>query len=133
MDLTKSYNPYDHANPVSDEILFVGRKKELEDIRFHLDHAKMAPRPINIALLGPRASGKTSLLNMTEIEAKKRGFCAVRIDLDEDDARSQLVFFYKLFDGIFSEACELGAFGGKGGKTYDTYLDIVNGYNLPED
>ena len=133
MDLSKLNNPYDFANPVSDVDLFVGRKDELEEIKYYLNHAKTAPRPINIALLGKRASGKTSLLNMCEIEAKKRGFCTVRIDLDEDDAKTQLVFFYKIFDGIFSSVCESGKFEGKVGKTYDTYLDIVYTYKIPED
>lgn len=133
MDLSKLHNPYDFANPVSDADLFVGRQDEMREIIYYLDHAKTAPRPINIALLGPRASGKTSILNMTEADANKRGFCTVRIDLDEDDAATQLGFFHKLFDAILAAACELGAFGGKEGKTYDTYLDIVNGYSIPED
>lgn len=133
IDLSKIHNPYDFANPVADKGLFIGRKKELEEIRYYLDHAKTAPRPINIAILGARASGKTSILNMCELEAKNRGFCAVRIDLDEDDAKTQLGFFYKIFDGIFSVVCESGAYEGKNGKTYDTYLDIVNTYITPED
>ena len=133
MDLSKLHNPYDFANPVSDEELFIGRKDEMEEIKYYLDHAKTAPRPINVALLGPRASGKTSILNMTQAEASKRDFCTARIDLDEDDAKTQLGFFYKIFDAIFATACEFGAFTGKQGKTYDTYLDIVNGYSVPED
>lgn len=133
MDLSKLYNPYDFANPVSDPYLFVGRREEMREITYYLDHAKTAGRPINIALLGPRASGKTSLLNMAGVEASKRGFCTVCIDLDEDDAKTQLGFFYKLFDSILSTACEAGAFGGKMCKTYDTYLDIVNAYDIPED
>jgi AAA+ ATPase superfamily predicted ATPase len=105
----------------------------MEDIRYYLDNAKRAPRPINLALLGPRASGKTSILNVTEFEAKNRGYCTVRIDLDEDDSKSQMAFFFKLFDGIFSSVCETGAYEGKGGKTYDIYLDTVNTYSVPDD
>lgn len=133
MQLSNLHNPYDFANPVSDPYLFVGRRDEMTEITYYLDHAKTAPRPINIALLGPRASGKTSLLNMAGVEANKRDFCVVRIDLDEDDAKTQLGFFYKLFDNILSTACETGAFGGKHGKTYDTYLDIMNAHSIPED
>ncbi len=133
MDLSSLHNPYDFANPILDESLFVGRKSELNEIKYYLDHAKGASRPINLAILGPRASGKTSILNMADIEAKKRGFCTIRIDLDEGDVETQMGFFYKVFDGIFSEACECGAFGGKDGKTYDAYLDIVNTYQIPED
>lgn len=133
MDLSKMYNPYDFAHPVSDAELFVGRKDELEEIKYYLDHAKTAPNPINIALLGPRTSGKTSLLNMCEFEARSRGFCTARIDLDEDDAKTQLGFFYKVFDGILLAALEFGVFEGRRGKTYDTYLDIVNAYSIPQD
>ena len=82
-DLQKKilYNPYDFANPVLDEQLFAGRRKELEEITYYLDHAAHAPRPINIAILGPRASGKTSLLNMCQMRANERSLCTVRIDL----------------------------------------------------
>lgn len=132
MDLSKIHNPYDFANPVLERDLFIGRRIELEEIKYYLNQAKTA-RPINIAILGPRASGKTSLLNMCELEASDRGFCTVKIDLDENDAKTQMGFFYKLFDGIFSEACEIGGFGKKEGKTYDTYLDIVNTYIIPKD
>src|SRR5437867_2280080 len=116
-DMSALYNPYDFANPVSNQELFVGRKEELEEITYYLDHARTAPRPINIAILGQRASGKTSLLNMTDIEARKRDFCTVRIDLDEDDSRTQLTFFHKLFDSILTVACESGALGGINAKT----------------
>lgn len=133
MDYTKFHNPYDFANPVSNADLFVGRYDELKEIKYYLDQAKTAPRPINLALLGPRASGKTSLLNMCQLEGINRGFCTVRIDLDEGDVSTQIGFFYKLFDGIFLSVCESGFFGGLAGKTYDTYLDIVNAYSIPAD
>jgi Cdc6-like AAA superfamily ATPase len=63
MDFSKLHNPFDFANPVIDPKLFAGRKNELEDIEYYLNHAKSAPRAINLALIGDRASGKTSLLN----------------------------------------------------------------------
>ncbi|MDD2364548.1 MAG: tetratricopeptide repeat protein [Desulfuromonadaceae bacterium] len=132
------HNPYDFANPVSDKNIFSGRKKQLEEIRYYLAQAVNAPRAINLALLGERASGKTSMLNMISIEAKELGFCVVRIDLNEGDVENQLSFFYKLFDSILSEALEFTkedsnyCFGGKAGKTYDAYLDMTCAYDVPE-
>jgi len=133
MDFSKLHNPFDFANPVIDPKLFAGRKSELEDIEYYLNHAKSAPRAINLALIGDRASGKTSLLNIIEAGAKQRGFCTVRIDLDESDIESQLVFFLKLFDGILTAACKDGAFGGIQGKTYDTYRSMIDAYDVPDD
>ena len=123
-----TFNPYDFTNPVSDVSLLVGREKEMEEIKYYLDNAKTAPRPTNIAILGQRASGKTSILNIAEDEAKKRGFCTVRIDLDEGNVASELAFFFKLFDSILEDACASGAFEGIQGKTYDTYLDAISAY-----
>jgi tetratricopeptide (TPR) repeat protein len=113
--------------------MFFGRSEEMTEIRYYLDHATAAERPINLALLGDRAAGKTSILNMTEIEARSRNCCTTRIDLDEDDAKSQLLFFYKMFDGIITAACQLGAFGGLAGKTYETYLNTMSCFSVAED
>ena len=60
------------------------------------------------------------------------GFCSVRIDLDEGDVESQLAFFFKLFDGVFNAACEMSAFGGTEGQTYDRYLDMTHAYAVPD-
>ncbi len=133
MDYSKLHNPYDFANPVNEPDLFVGRNTEIDDIKYYLDHASKTSRPINLALIGARASGKTSILNMIEIEAKKRNFCVVRVNLDEADAETQLAFFYKIFDSLLTEVCSLGAFGGLTGKTYDVYCDMVSTYEIPED
>lgn len=133
MDLSSIPNPYDFANPVLNADLFAGREEELGEISYYLDYAKKVKKPINLAIMGQRASGKTSLLNMTHGEAQKRDFCVVRIDLDESDACSQLAFFYKLFDSILTSACEHGAFNGICGKTYQTYIQTSNSYEIPSD
>lgn len=133
MDFSQLPNPYDFANPINDPNLFVGRKREIEEIDYYLDHAGRIPRPINLALIGSRASGKTSMLNMIEVKAEERSFCTVRVNLDEGDAVTQLPFFYKIFDSILTQACSLGAYEGLAGKTYDVYCDIVSTYDVPED
>src|SRR6266496_5464365 len=43
-----------------------------------------------------------------------------------------MALFFRLFDGVLTAACYMGAFGGQEGKTFDTYLDIVNSYCIPE-
>jgi hypothetical protein len=143
LDLAQIHNPYDFANPVSERNLFSGRERELNDIKYYLDQAKNAPRPINIALLGSRAAGKTSLLNMIALEAKDRGMCVARVNLNEGDTQSEISFFFKLFDGVFSAVCDFKildaaenssyCFGGKHSKTYETYLDMISAYEIPED
>jgi len=133
MDVSEFPNPYDFANPVVEEKLFVGRTNEMNEIRYYLDHATRASRPIHLAVIGERASGKTSVLNMIQIEAQKRQFCVVRVDLDEADAETQLAFFYKIFDSILTTACKLGVFEGIAGKTYECYRNMVDAYEIPED
>jgi hypothetical protein len=133
MDFANMHNPFDFANPVIDPKLFAGRNSELEEIEYYLNHALSAPRAINLALIGDRASGKTSLLNMIDAGARQRGFCTVRIDLDESDIETQLVFFLKLFDGTLTAACKEGAFGGIHGKTYDAYRSMIDAFDIPDD
>lgn len=142
-DYSQLLNPYDFANPVASQRLFSGREAELKEIRYYLDQARLTSRPMNLALLGARAAGKTSLLNMIEIEAAERGFCVARIDLNESDAASEMAFFFKLFDGVFAAACSFELrdaggnvthpFEGTGGRTYDTYVDMTVSYEVPAD
>jgi hypothetical protein len=132
-DIQTLPNPYDFANPVSDGGLFIGRLDELSEIRYYLGQALKAKRPTNIAIVGSRASGKTSLLNISEQEATKLGLLSVRIDLDEGDALSQWAFFFKIFDTLLSAACEAGAYGGKHSRTLETYVDITCSLSIPED
>jgi tetratricopeptide (TPR) repeat protein len=142
-DYSRLLNPYDFANPVSSQQLFCGREGELKEIRYYLDQATLTSKPMNLALLGSRAAGKTSLLNMIEIEARSRGFCVARVDLNENDATSEMAFFYKLFGDVFSAACSFERrdqdgnvsypFEGDTGRTYETYVDMTIAYEIPAD
>jgi len=139
-ELSEIANPFDFANPVSKRDLFIGRDQERQDIRYYLDLARNAERSINLALLGERAAGKTSLLNIVELEASDRGLIPVRIDLNESDVESQLTFWFKLFDAIMNRVVEEPrengtgfVFSGVGGKTYLTYLAMASNYQIPDD
>lgn len=140
IDVSKVANPYDFANPVKSKERFVGREEELEQILYYLDHARAAERSINLALLGDRAAGKTSLLNIIELESHSRGLIPVRVDLNEGDAESAIKFWYKLFDAIFATLVNTPAadgkgelFGGANGRTYEAYLDLIATYEIPKD
>jgi hypothetical protein len=132
-DFSELYNPYDFANPVSDRKLFQGRDEELREIDYYMKQAKAAPRPINLALIGERAAGKTSFLNMIAATATGLDFCVATIDLNESDAESPLRLFFKIFDELLTAACDRGAFGGLTGRTYQTYRDIVDTRSVPVD
>ena len=92
-------NPYDFAKPVTRPDRFAGRQNELEDIKYYLRLAKQTPEPMNLAVIGERASGKTSMLNIIDIEAKKIGLVTARINLNSADAEP-INFFWKLYDAL---------------------------------
>ena len=120
------WNPYDFANPVDDRDLFAGRAPELKDIRYYLQRAARAPRPINLVLTGPRSAGKTSILNRIEQEAQEVKFCVARVDLNEGDV-DPLALFCKIYDAILFAAVTEGAFAGLSGQVYAHYRSTIDG------
>ena len=81
---------------------------------------------------------------MIELEAKDKGFCVARIDINESDVSSQMVFFFKIFDSIFNSVCAFSfineidkevykPYGGFCGRTYETYIDLISTYNTNQD
>ena len=130
-------NPYDFQNPVGKPTAFAGRSKALSDIRYYLDQASVT-RPTNLAIVGARASGKTSLLNMIAHDAVERNILTVRINFDASHAASQLTFFAKVFDAIIYEVVkhdrasgESKCFGGRGGPLMRQYADCMVGMTQP--
>lgn len=123
--MTGIFNPYDFANPVTNMTVFADRIHEREEIDYYLDSALNAPRHINIALIGQRASGKTSLLNYIECTARSKNFITCRIDLDEENVASSYAFFFKIFDVLVNEAVKAGYLGGTKGKFIDVYKDVT--------
>lgn len=98
MDAT---NPYDFTRPVREPSHFVGRREELRRLRAYLDQACASPpRITNLAILGPRGIGKTSLLNVARRLAEDRGFAVTAIPLDDALAASDRRLFAELFAGL---------------------------------
>src|SRR4051812_24493642 len=122
-NLREFANPYDYGNPVGDDRSFFGRTTEIADTIYYLNQAQLSRRPIHLAFVGARASGKTSLLNIAELEAKRKG-CTVRINLNEGDVETDFEFFRKLFHSVLMAAFSSGAFGGKGDPAYFSYLSL---------
>ncbi|GAA1795839.1 ATP-binding protein [Nostocoides veronense] len=132
-------NPYDFANPIKQLSELVGRDSQKRDIQYYIDLAKRGTN-INLALIGPRAAGKTSLLNYTEAIAHKSGFTPVRINLNTSDA-SPLDLFSKIFDNLFTAACMDDYLGGLDAAFYknfrrlrDTRRDMdldLHGHQVP--
>jgi hypothetical protein len=118
-------NPYDFGNPVGDDRSFFGRATEFADTIYYLNQARLTRRPIHLAFVGARASGKTSFLNIAELEAKRKGFCTVRINLNEGDAETDFEFFRKLFHSVLIAAFNCGAYGGKKSRAYFSYLGLI--------
>lgn len=113
-------NPYDFVRPVTALGAFAGRKHELKDIDYYLDQTKQGLY-VNLAFIGPRASGKTSLLNMVRVKAQERGFLVVKIDLDADMVTNELLFFSNFFDSIVSEGVRRGMLGGLADRRFETF------------
>jgi len=120
-------NPYDFINPIGDPRFFAGRYKELDEINYYLELSRsIKPKYFHLALVGPRSTGKTSLLNMIEHKAGEKGFLTVRIPLNKELCQNDVLFFKEVIDGIMTRGAEKGMFGGVGGKIYKTFRKIMD-------
>ncbi|WP_327702876.1 glycosyltransferase [Streptomyces decoyicus] len=101
MNISALCNPYDYRNPVRDAAFFAGRGAEVGVLKYELDQAAVDRPSVCAVVHGPRAAGKTSLLNATEWMAKKNGFATVRVELIEGDGEPA-VFFRKVYEELVS-------------------------------
>ncbi|MGW4818269.1 glycosyltransferase [Streptomyces sp. NPDC004227] len=99
MDISRLHNPYDFRNPVRDPAVFAGRGEEVTAIEYELAQAAVDRPSVCIALHGPRAAGKTSLLYATERMATARGLTTAWVDLIQGDGEPT-TFFRKLYDEL---------------------------------
>ena len=125
------YNPYDFINPIRDPKLFAGRQEELKEIDYYLELSRSkAPKYTHLALIGERASGKTSLLNMVEYKANEKGFLSVKIPLNKETSTSDVLFFKEVLDGIMTKGAEKGMYGGIKGKTYRSFRRLIDNLDV---
>jgi hypothetical protein len=103
-----SVNPYDFTRPVREPSQLAGRREELRRLQGYLDLASGAtPRMTNLAILGPRGVGKTSLLGAAHQMASDRGLAVARIALDDELAASDRKFLTEVFAGLGVERPDL--------------------------
>ncbi|MFB7645774.1 AAA family ATPase [Streptomyces sp. NPDC056084] len=105
MDISQLRNPYDFRNPVRDSSVFAGRRQEQEAIRYELEQAAVSRPSVCVVLHGPRAAGKTSLLNATDRMARDRGFTTVRVELVEGGGEP-VVFYRKVYEELLTSVAE---------------------------
>jgi len=124
-------NPYDFINPIRDPKLFAGRREELKEIDYYLELSRSkSPKYTHLALIGERASGKTSLLNMIEYKANEKGFLSIKIPLNKETSSNDILFFKEVIDGIMTKGAEKGMYGGIKGKTYRAFRRLIDNLDI---
>lgn len=132
--MVESYNPYDFVNPVTDPNEFAGRHSELEDIDYYLDLTKSKkPTYINLALIGKRATGKTSLMNMIKHHARERGLLPIKITLNNETAQDDILFFKEVIDNIMTEGAKRGMYGGLKNRIYRKFRSMMDTLEIHAD
>lgn len=113
-------NPFDFSNPVTDRSVLAGRAEEMQQALYYLDQSRQGAS-YSLALVGDRASGKTSLLNALAGYASETGLIAANIRLDEGFACDDMEFFREMFHSLMEAAAAAGVFAGEAGPEYDTF------------
>jgi len=120
-------NPYDFINPVKKPESFAGRHDELKEAEYYLGLSTGAsPKYFHLALVGPRSVGKTSLLNMITHMADDLGFLTVKVPLNSETVKSDVLFFKEIFDGLLTRGAEKGLYGGISGTVYKSFRKVID-------
>jgi hypothetical protein len=78
-----------------------------------------------LALIGQRGVGKTSLLNGAESIAKDLKLLPVRLDMNEQKANSQWIFWHDLYQTLALAMAKAGCWGGVQGSIYAELLRMI--------
>ncbi|MBC8501903.1 MAG: hypothetical protein H8D35_02110 [Nitrosopumilus sp.] len=126
-----SRNPYDFTKPVKDKKYFSGRSDELKEINNYLDLTKGDdPSFYNMSIIGNRASGKTSFLNVIENISIEKKLLPIKIALNNEIVDNETLLFREMFDGIFTRGAENGMYGGLKDKIYLNFRKAIDSITL---
>lgn len=116
-------NPYKRS-PIKKQEDLAGRARELKSIRYYLNLTAAGQSP-HLALIGQRGVGKTSLLNGAESIAKELKLLPVRLDMNEQKANSQWIFWKDLYQTLALAMVKAGCWGGEQGIIYAELLRMI--------
>ncbi len=125
-------NPFDFSNPVTDPSVLAGRAAEMKQASYYLDQSGEGAS-YSLALIGDRASGKTSLLNGLSDYASDTGLIAAGIRLNERMLENDLNFFREVFYSLMKASAARGLWGGEAGAEFDTFCRQVLHHDLDTD
>lgn len=117
-------NPFDFRTPIRARDLLVGRDQEQATLREHLESTAQG-KPVHVALIGERASGKTSLLNIGAELAMEAGLVPVRLDCDAAVVSSPFTFFKAFFEATVDALVKSGALAANDPR-YEAWLRQVH-------
>lgn len=117
-------NPYKRS-PIKKREELAGRSRELKSIHYYLGLTAAGQSP-HLALIGQRGVGKTSLLNGAETTARDLKLLPVRLDMNEQKANSQWIFWHDLYQTLALTMAKAGCWGGLQGKIYAELLRMIH-------
>lgn len=126
-------NPFDRT-ALKDVKLLAGRNLEFRQVRFLLRNAfKQENRIKSIMICGDRGVGKTSFLNLIEIECSANNIIPIRLNLTETNTQNSNEFFWNLFSRTLNVLYNLDYLGGVGGDIQNAIQKIINSEDTPEE
>lgn len=117
-------NPY-KLKPVKRLEDLAGRARERKAIRYYLNLTATGDSP-HLALIGQRGVGKTSLLNGAEAIARELKLLPVRLDMNEQKAKSPGRFWHDLYQSLALSMVKAGCWGGEQGTIYAELLRMLH-------
>jgi hypothetical protein len=117
-------NPYQRS-PIKKREDLAGRAHELKTIRYYLSLTASGQSP-HLALIGQSGVGKTSLLNGAESLAKELKLLPVRLDMNEQKAKSIGRFWHDFYQTLALSLAKAGCWGGVQGTIYAELLRMLH-------